>query len=236
MEIIFPDLFLYSMASGFSALMGTPRSEAQMGPKFPSLLCFRPSWTWDRSTSLPSLVFCANEPFREKFIIRLHRPFRIAHGSSDTRDTIIVTLKDAGFVARGEGALPPYYPSKAATCLSWIEDVAARYSFDSEATLEEQISQIPAAPPEAVAARVALEIALHDLGLSAGISLWKIWGLQVETAPCCARTLSIPANEAELRDLLGEGGQCFKLKAGSGDVQWDEAFVKLARAFALTPS
>lgn len=166
----------------------------------------------------------------EKFTIRLHRPFRIAHGSSDTRDTILVTLREAGFIAHGEGALPPYYPSKAEACLNWIKEVAAKFSFDSESPLEAQILQMPPAPRAAAAARVAWEIALHDLWAQRrNLPLWKTWSLQAETAPCCARTLPIPANEAELRDLLEEGGSCFKLKAGSGDVQWDEAFIKLAR-------
>ena len=45
----------------------------------------------------------------EKFAIRLRRPFRIAHGSSAIRETILVHLYDEkeGFVAQGEGALPP---------------------------------------------------------------------------------------------------------------------------------
>ncbi len=166
-----------------------------------------------------------------KFVIRLFRPFRIAHGQSDTRETILVTLKDAGFEAHGEGALPPYYPSRSEACLRWAEEVAAHHAFDSDTSLEEQLAKIPAAPSEAAAARVAVEIALHDLWAQRqGLPLWKAWGLESEAAPLCARTLSIPTDEQELREMLGEGRSCFKLKLGSGDTCWDEEVVRLARA------
>ena len=58
----------------------------------------------------------------ERFTIRLPRPFRIAHGSSVTRETILVHLYDdrEDIVAHGEGALPPYYPSTAEASLSWL--------------------------------------------------------------------------------------------------------------------
>ena len=158
----------------------------------------------------------------EKFTIRLFRPFRIAHGTSDTRDTILVTLEDGSLMAHGEGALVPYYPSQAEACLRWLETVEVSADFSWE--------DLPPAPGEAAAARVALEIALHDWWAQrAGLPLWKAWGLEAGAVPRCARTLPIPVDESELRKLLAEGGECFKLKAGGGDPQWDEEVVRLAR-------
>lgn len=150
--------------------------------------------------------------------IRLPHPFRIAHGSSDTRTTILVHLEDEerGLIGHGEGALPPYYPSTPAACLQWLEG-------DLDA----------APPPEAAAAAVALEIACRDLEAQrAGQPLWQLWGLDPQKIPPCARTLSIPLGEEELRTRLAEGSALgsthFKLKLGSGDLDWDLRVVALA--------
>ncbi len=154
----------------------------------------------------------------EKLTIRLPRPFRIAHGSSSERDTILVHLHDleTGLTGHGEGALPPYYPSSAESCLAWLSD-----------TSEE-------APSSAAAAVAALDIARHDLqGLIQGQPLWQLWGLDPARIPACARTLSIPLDESELRegfrDGMARGSRHFKLKLGSGDLSWDERCVRLAR-------
>lgn len=158
------------------------------------------------------------------YTIRLFRPFRIAHGTSHTRETVLVTLRDGGLEAHGEGALPPYYPSQSETCLEWLKEL--RVSSDL------MPDDIPAAPREAGAARVALEIAVHDLWAQRrGLPWWKMWGLESASIPGCARTLPIPVNEAELRELLAEGGGYFKIKSGSGDPAWDLEVVRLTRAW-----
>jgi L-Ala-D/L-Glu epimerase len=156
----------------------------------------------------------------EKFTIRLPRPFRIAHGSSDQRDTILVRAHDpvSGLTGYGEGALPPYYPSTAESSLAWL----------SQPELED-------APPTAAAARVALDIAQHDLrAQKMGQPLWKIFGLDDSKIPPCVRTVSIPNNESELREEFRRGvalgSRHFKLKSGSGDALWDERCIRLARA------
>lgn len=145
----------------------------------------------------------------ERFTIRLPRPFRIAHGSSETRDTILVHVRDGNFEGHGEGALPPYYPSKADDCLAWLER-----------------PEDPA-PPGAAAAAVALDIAREDLrAQGAGLPIWRLWDLDPARISECHVTLSIPENESELeeeiREALAAGARCLKLKSGSGDLAWDE--------------
>ncbi len=152
----------------------------------------------------------------ERFTIRLRRPFRIAHGVSATRETILVHVQagDPAISAHGEGALPPYYPSRAEACLAWV------------AGLPQEISEIPPAPPDAAAARVALEIALQDLaGQRAGMPVWKRFGADPQRCPPCPTTLPIPQSARELDEMLDEadalGSREFKLKSGSGDLSWD---------------
>lgn len=158
----------------------------------------------------------------EKYSIRLRRPFRIAHGVSTTRDTILVHITEGSLTGHGEGALPPYYPSEAEACLEWL------HGLDLTAPLAP-------APPAAAAARVAAEIALHDLrAQQAGLPLWKVWGLDPSRIPPCPTTLSIPESEAGLREELGEataaGAPVLKLKSGSGDLAWDRRCAELVAA------
>lgn len=166
----------------------------------------------------------------EKFTIRLNRPFRIAYGSSSTRDTILISVRHDALCGHGEGALPPYYPSEGDACLRWIDQVAGQWQFDPVKPLPELLRDIPLAPINAAAARVAWEIALQDLWAQRlGLPLWKIWNPQGGSLPMCARTLPIPVDESELRELVAEGGRCFKLKAGGGDTGWDLRCLSLAR-------
>lgn len=160
----------------------------------------------------------------EKFTVALRRPFRIAHGSSAARETILVHLRDGTWEAHGEGALPPYYPSRADSCLAWLGRVAE----------ERRISDPPPAPAEAAAARVALEIAWQDLqAQQAGLPLWRRGASEGRRLPPCAATISIPESPGDLEDMLDEavaqGTAFLKLKSGSGDLGWDEECVRLAR-------
>jgi L-alanine-DL-glutamate epimerase-like enolase superfamily enzyme len=147
-----------------------------------------------------------------------------------TREAILVHLYDdeEGIVGHGEGALPPYYPSTAEASLSWLDNLAG--PGDADAWRTACTSQ---GPPEAAAARVALETALQDLRAQRqGKPLWRLWDLDpARTAPCWM-TLSIPASENELLDRLDEGisrgSKRIKLKTGSGDLGWDETCLRLA--------
>jgi len=160
----------------------------------------------------------------EIFTIRLPRPFRIAHGVSNTRETVLVRVSVGDHVTGwGEGALPPYYPSRAQACLDWLSGIDAD---------DEPFAPLPPAPREAGAARVALEMARLDLAACrAGVPLWRFLGLESRESVPVARTLSIPRSVAELAELLAEGrargSRFFKLKMG-GDLGWDLDCARLA--------
>lgn len=166
----------------------------------------------------------------ERFTIKLPRPFRIAHGSSQTRETILVHLHGEGINAHGEGALPPYYPSSAEASLDWLNSIGRKGDL---AVWESECAR--GAPAQAVAGHVALEIALEDLkARKAGKPLWQLWGLNPAAIPACWRTVSIASSEHELSDILDEarshGSTCIKLKTGSGDFAWDKRCIQLAVA------
>ena len=164
----------------------------------------------------------------ERFTIKLPRPFRIAHGSSVTRETLLVHIQSEGIDAYGEGALPPYYPSTAEASLHWLKWIAKK---EDSAAWQSECEE--GGPAETAAGRVALEIALQDLqAQQAGKPLWQLWELTPSAIPSCWRTISIPSNEGELRevldDALSRGSSCIKLKTGSGDFDWDERCIHCA--------
>jgi L-alanine-DL-glutamate epimerase-like enolase superfamily enzyme len=166
----------------------------------------------------------------EQFTIKLPRPFRIAHGSSLTRETILVHIHGEGIEAHGEGALPPYYPSTAEASLSWLNSIGRKgdlAAWESECAC--------GAPAGAAAGHVALDIALQDLkARKVGKPLWQLWGLNPAAIPACWRTVSMASSEHELCELLDEaishGATSIKLKTGSGDFEWDSRCIHLAFA------
>lgn len=167
----------------------------------------------------------------EKFTIHLRRPFRIAHGSSDTRDTILVRVESGGLIGHGEGALPPYYPSTAKDGLEWLAKLKLP-DLSKDLGLSEIAGSLPPAPEKAIAARVAVEIALCDWWAQGrGEPFWKLWNLDAAKVPQVARTIPICQGAAELGAILDEDPKTafLKLKLGSGDVVWDEESIRLAR-------
>jgi L-Ala-D/L-Glu epimerase len=166
----------------------------------------------------------------EQFTIQLPRPFRTAHGSSLTRETILVHIHGEGIEAHGEGALPPYYPSTAEASLSWLNSIGRKGDF---AAWESECAC--GAPAGAAAGHVALDIALQDLkARKIGKPLWQLWGLNPAAIPACWRTVSMASSEHELCELLDEaishGSTSIKLKTGSGDFAWDSRCIHLAVA------
>ena len=166
----------------------------------------------------------------ERFTIKLPRPFRIAHGSSQTRETILVHIHAEGIEAHGEGALPPYYPSTAEASLSWLNSIGRMGDL---AAWERECAC--GAPARAAAGHVALDIALQDLkARKVGKPLWQLWGLNPAAIPACWRTVSMASSEHELCELLDEaisyGSTSIKLKTGSGDFAWDTRCIRLAVA------
>jgi L-Ala-D/L-Glu epimerase len=166
----------------------------------------------------------------ERFTIKLPRPFRIAHGASLTRETILVHIHGEGMDAYGEGALPPYYPSTAEASLSWLNSTGRKGDL---AAWESECAR--GAPAQATAGHVALEIALEDFkARKARKPLWQLWGMNPAAIPACWRTVFIASNEHELCDMLDEaishGSTAIKLKTGSGDLAWDKRCIHLAVA------
>lgn len=162
----------------------------------------------------------------EPITLHLKTPFRIAHGTSTARHNVLVHLGDSV----GEGALAPYYDHSQAEAVAYLQnlDLDALLGDDSLA-LEEVLDRLPPGPAPA---RAAIDIALHDhWARQLGQPLYRLWGLNPARAPLSSLTLSIAQDEDELRRRVraAEGFPILKLKLGTGDLEADEAIVRLVR-------
>lgn len=175
---------------------------------------------------------------------RLRTPFRVAHGTSDTRTTVYATVAHGEHVGTGEGALVPYYPYRLDDLTAWLDlaaadtDLAAALDacvgadgvLDLDAALDAVREHLPDGPAPA---RCALDVALHDLwGKTAGQPLWRLWGLDDADAPVSSFTLSIPETEAAFREVVAAHAHLpfLKLKVGTGDATTDVRLVQIARS------
>ena len=161
----------------------------------------------------------------EPLLLHLKTPFRIAHGTSTTRQNVLVRLGDG----IGEGALPPYYPYDFAEVRAYLKGLDADALLATPFVLEDALDQLPAGPAPAMA---AVDIALHDhWAKQLGYPLYQLWGLNPARAPISSVTLSIPEDEAHLRQQIQDFADfpILKLKLGAGDIAKDEAIVQAVR-------
>ena len=154
----------------------------------------------------------------EPITLRLRNPFRISHGTSETRTAHWLRLSglqsaDEGW---GEGTIPPYYgvPTEAMAAF-W--DAAARRA----APLPDDPADIPAwvGTDGPAPARAALDLALHDrLGRLHDKPLHALLGLPAPRPLPTSFTLAIDEPEAMGRSAAAlTGCSVIKLKLGGAD-------------------
>jgi L-alanine-DL-glutamate epimerase-like enolase superfamily enzyme len=158
----------------------------------------------------------------EMLTLKLRNPFKLSYGTSETRQTFWIRLRDdEGW---GEGTIPPYYrvdPSAMTEC--W------RAAAEKREPLPERVEDVPAWIPDGPApSRCALELALIDrIGRRAGVPLYQLLGLPKPAALPTTFTIAIDEPDAMARMAAQIAKYpLIKLKLGSDD---DEARVRAVR-------
>ncbi|MFZ4766936.1 MAG: enolase C-terminal domain-like protein, partial [Roseimicrobium sp.] len=150
--------------------------------------------------------------------LQLIEPFRIAHGTSASRQ--VLRLRWGSAV--GEAPFVTYYGENPEETLRWLQAQVWHGS--------------PAPRHGPRGGLLALDLLWHDaIGKQRGVPLGKLLGLDAAQAPLGCRSFSIPDELAAFGDKVRETSRQFrvlKLKLGSGNIDFDEAIV--ARAYEMT--
>jgi L-alanine-DL-glutamate epimerase-like enolase superfamily enzyme len=147
--------------------------------------------------------------------LELAETFVIARSASDTVETVVVELRQSGVSGFGEAAPVDRYAESAASALVYVEEHAALLGDDPFA-LEEVMERLP---PRELAARAAIDAALHDLqGKLLGQPVWRLLGLRRAGPPTSWTVwLGDPDDMARRAERARARFRRLKLKLGAGD-------------------
>ena len=149
--------------------------------------------------------------------LELAETFVISRSASDTADVVHVELEHAGERGVGEAAPTDHYGETAPAALAFLEDSADALGDDPFA--HEQIVVRLAQRPGEMAAKAALDAALHDLrGKLLGLPTWRLLGLDRAGPPTSWTVwLGDPDDMARRAAEAAPRFQRLKLKLGAGD-------------------
>jgi L-alanine-DL-glutamate epimerase-like enolase superfamily enzyme len=170
----------------------------------------------------------------ETEVVTVHttHPFVIARGGSGEWRTVWVRLvDDDGVEGWGEAAPSRFYGETSDTVLAALDRLRPIIEAANAADIEQTETAMVQALRFNAAARCAVSAALHDLqGQRLGVPLWKLWGLTPSASPRSSFTIAIAADDATLRDRVGEavaaGYPILKVKLGSDR---DRRIIQLVR-------
>ena len=155
----------------------------------------------------------------EPLALDLKTTFRIAHGADDRRGNVLVHL-DEGV---GEAAAVPYYGETQEKIVAYLKSVPdlGDDPFDIDGTLARL-------PPGSLAARAAVDVALHDLwGQRLGQPLYRLFGLNAAAVPQTSFTIAMDSPAVMAQRARESGLPILKLKLGGEE---DEAIVAAVRS------
>jgi L-alanine-DL-glutamate epimerase-like enolase superfamily enzyme len=158
--------------------------------------------------------------------LKLHHPFHISYGVSETRQAFWIRLADdAGW---GEGTIPSYYHIADEEMFSFWGEAAARTDPfpDDPAEVAGWVGMVGPAP-----ARCALDLALHDrIGRQRGESLYRVLGVPKPLPHATSFTVSIDSPDVMARIAAQVPNYpIIKVKLGSDDDVARIAAIRKAR-------
>ena len=154
----------------------------------------------------------------EPLTLDLKTPFRLAHGTTTQRFNVLVHL-DEGI---GEAPAVPYYGESAEGIAAYLQDVGDLG--DDPFLIDDVLSRLP---PGSLAARAAIDVALHDLwGRRLGQPLYRLFGLNPAVLPQTSFTIAMDEPEAMAEQARAAGYPIYKIKLGG---ERDEAMLASIR-------
>jgi L-Ala-D/L-Glu epimerase len=149
--------------------------------------------------------------------LALHEPFSISRSTDETVDAVFVEIEQDDLVGYGEGSPQEHYGESVASASAFLAEAEPLLGGDPFA-LEEIEERLASAPGE-LAAKAAVDSALHDLcGKLAGVPVWRLLGLR-RAGPATSWTIWLgdPDDMAQRTERVGNRFRRLKLKLGAGD-------------------
>jgi L-alanine-DL-glutamate epimerase-like enolase superfamily enzyme len=170
---------------------------------------------------------------RRRLTLRLAAPFRISRSVSEAADAVVVEIAHDGVSGFGEANPQGRYDESAESASAFL-DVAAGLLGDDPFALEEIGARLAEHPGE-MAAKAAVDAALHDLcGKLAGLPAWRLLG-HPRTGPPTSWTVWLgDPDEMARRAEAVRGFRRLKLKLGGAD-GLDIERVRSVRAVTALP-
>jgi L-Ala-D/L-Glu epimerase / N-acetyl-D-glutamate racemase len=147
--------------------------------------------------------------------LELAETFVISRSAHDSEEVVVVEVRHSGISGFGEAAPSERYDESAASALAYVEEHAALLGDDPFA-LDEILGRLA---PRELAARAALDAALHDLqGKLLGQPVWRLLGLR-RAGPPTSWTIWLgdPDDMARRAELVRGRFRRLKLKLGGRD-------------------
>ena len=149
--------------------------------------------------------------------LRLAEPFTISRSTSVEEEVVQVELRSGGISGFGEAAPQGHYGESAASAGAFLDEAAELLGDDPFAL--ESIGGRLARRPGEMAAKCALDAALHDLcGKLTGLPVWRLLGLE-RVGPPTSWTIWLgdPDEMARRAERAAPGFRRLKLKLGGRD-------------------
>jgi L-alanine-DL-glutamate epimerase-like enolase superfamily enzyme len=150
-------------------------------------------------------------------MLRLEEPFTISRSTDEEVEEVFLELELDGLVGYGEASPQVHYGETAESATAFLDDAEDLLGDDPFAL--EEIGERLAERPGEMAAKAAVDSALHDLcGKLAGQPVWRLLGLS-RAGPPTSWTIWLgdPDDMARRTERVGDRFQRLKLKLGGGD-------------------
>ena len=133
--------------------------------------------------------------------LKFKYPFAIAAGKRNSTPVVYVELEHDGLIGYGEAALPGYLPETQTTVIDFLEKVDIK-QFNNLPEIENSLDYIFSVAPGNLAAKAAVDMALHDLrGKILGQPCHALWKLDKNNCPETTYTIGIDSPEMILKKL-----------------------------------
>lgn len=147
----------------------------------------------------------------EPITLDLTTTFRIAHGASNQRHNVVISLEHDGLRGLGEAAAVPYYGESQAGIIAYLASLREPLGEDPN-LLEDVLDSLP---PGSLAGRAGIDVALHDLwARQMGQPLYRLLGLNPDKVPQTSFTIPIEEPEVAAQRVRESNYPIIKVKLG----------------------